>query len=312
MSRLYSRTWYVETVMAILTISRRFPERARRAQVSALAAAAYRLSRRKRIATMRGLEGAFGAELTRTAKAAIAKACFYQFWRDAFWMLPSVSEQRALEAAPLRGEEHLQAALARGKGVILLETTLFGSRMLPRIALHARGYAIHQVHGSGHLGGFEDDPLDERAIRRARGFFDACEGKFVTEIIYLPASDSLAFTRTLRARLERNGIVALAGNGWSRRLLAIPFLGSKAMFPTGPMSLARSFGAIPLAIFGLAPRTGGLEVTIEPIEAAGPSRDAAIQAGIGEYAALVEKYCRTYPEQYYGWRELLPPDAAVA
>jgi lauroyl/myristoyl acyltransferase len=309
MTWLHRRNLYFESVMAILALSRRFPAAGRHAEVRTLAAAAYLLSRRRRIATMRGLDATFGAELSRAAKTAIARAAFYQFWRDTFWMLPSQDEQRALAAAPLRGEGHLRAALARGKGVILLETNSLGSRMLPRIALHARGYAIHQVHGKRHLGGFEIDPRDHRTIPRSRGFFDACEGKFLAEIIYLPDSESLAFTRTLMERLRRNAVLALAGDGrQSQRLLALPFLCGERMFPSGPMSLARSSGATVLVMFGLAPRGGAPEVIIEPaIEVAGASREAAIEAGIRRYVALMEKYCRAYPEQYYGWRELIPP-----
>src|SRR5579862_9712349 len=220
-----SRSLYLGLVIAMLHASRYLPRAARRAEAIALGRAAYLLSRSKRETTARRLDAAFGAELSRAAKDAIAKASFNQFWRETFWMLPSPSEQRALETAPLRGEEHLRAALARGKGVVLLETNALGSRMLSRIALHARGYPIHQVHGHQHLGGFEVDPHDY-AIRRWRGFFDACEGKFVADIIYLPDSDTLAFTRSLIKKLGQNAIVSLAGDGGqSQRLLGLPSLG---------------------------------------------------------------------------------------
>ncbi len=309
MSRERAKDLYFLLVIALLRVSRHLPLRVRDAIASAIGIAAYWISPRKRRLTWHALDGAFGDELTTARKRNIAKSTFYQFWRETLWNAPSAAELALVGRMSLRGEEHLRAALSRGKGVILLETNSLGSRALPRRVLHYHGYALLQVHTRTHVGsGFLVATRQwSWAARRLRRFFETCEKEFLAEIILLPRSDSLAFTRVLLDRLKKNSVICIAGDGRrSQRLIDVPFFGAERAFTTGIVSLARSSGATILPLFCIKNRDGRLEVIVESaIEVdAAAAREASVMEGVRQCATLLERYGRMYPEQFYGWRRL--------
>ncbi len=292
--------------MGLLRVSRRFPIWLRHSIIQAIATAAYLMSRRKRRMALTALDLTFADQLSSSRKHQIARGAFYQFWRETFWMVPSDVELTKIKTMTLRGEEHLRAALNRGRGTILLESNGFGSRGVARRILHAHGYAVCQVHGERHIGsGFIMREKWTRATRWMARFFEAREMDFVAEIIYLPASDSLAFTRVLVDRLKHNSIVCIAVEGRaSQRLIDVPFLGLKWKFSTGMINLARASGATVLPLFGINDRefTAVVEAPIDVASAVG--REASLTAGVRECVRILEQYCRTCPEQYYAWSGL--------
>ena len=224
-------------------------------------------------------------------------------------MAPSTAEHTQIGQMSLCGEEHLRSALSRGKGVILWETNSFGSRVLARRVLYAHGNALHQVHARTHLGsGFVVDARQWNwAARWLSRFFEACEMEFLAEIIYLPSSDSLAFTRVLLDRLKRNSTICSAGDGNQGQLLiGVPFLGVEKVFSTGMISLARTSGATIVPVFCVRENNANIKVIVEPPIDVGSSagRKASLIDGVSQYATLLERYCRMYPEQFYAWSEL--------
>lgn len=58
--------------------------------------------------------------------------------------LPGITRAQALELVDVQGEEHLRAALAKGKGVLLLAGHL-GNWELAGVALAARGYTLRAI-----------------------------------------------------------------------------------------------------------------------------------------------------------------------
>jgi lauroyl/myristoyl acyltransferase len=309
MYRLSRRDPYFAVVIALVKISRRFPIRLRRALVSVIAFAASQVSLQKRRLAREGVERAFGGQLASAQKEKLATGAFYHFWRESFWLAPSKAELKLIAKIPLRGEEHLRSALSLGKGVILLENNQFGSRNLARLVLHARGYAIHQVHAFDHAGSGFDVGRDRSGWGsvRLRDFCQNCEMEFLAEIIRLPKTSSLAFTRELVDRLKRNCIVCIAGGGQlSQRLITLPLFGIGRTFSTGIVSLARSSGAPMLPLFCIDRGDPDIEVIIEPPLEVGsaPTREASVIEGVRQSVVLLEQYCRKYPEQFYGWSDL--------
>jgi lauroyl/myristoyl acyltransferase len=304
-----SEALYFPFVIALLKVSRRLPLWCRRRIVRVIALAAYFISRRKRRLTQLGLDAAFGADLTWAEKRELAKASFYQFWCETFWMVPSSAEVKQIGTMRLRGEEHFRRALSRGRGVILLETNSFGSRVVARRVLHRHGYALHQVHGPNHLGsGFvvSSNRWNWAANWFGR-FLQAREMEFLTEIVLLPDSGSLAFTRILLDRLQQNLVLCMSLEGkLSQRLIDLPFLGIKEGFSTGIVSLARASGAAVLPLFCLRQPDARPEVIIESeIEIdTSVGRDASLLAAVRRCAAILEGYSRRNPEQFYAWSEI--------
>ncbi|MGH7966109.1 MAG: lysophospholipid acyltransferase family protein [Candidatus Binatia bacterium] len=277
--------------------------------VHSLAFAAYRLSRHKRRRSEENLASAFGKELDERQKRTIVKGAFRAFWEDAFSLSLSRTEKEALQGVELSGVGHLRNALQGGSGVILWESGSFGKRSLAKHILHAHGFPLHQVHAEHHTGGFltRRDSVSWVQYHIIRPFFERCEKQFLTEVTYLPNSDSLAFTRRLLDRLRRNAILCITGDmGLGQKLLPQSFLGHTKLFATGMISLAKISGAPILPLFCFRERDGAIRLVIEhPIGIeTGVGREQSLEKSVAEYVGLLESYIRRYPEQYRGWHHI--------
>lgn len=284
--------------------------------IRGIALTAYRLSRRKRRLTEAGVSDAFKNALTQSQKRHIVRGCFYEFWRETFSLSPSSGEKLALEAVELYGVDHLESALKEGKGVILWESGSFGGRNLAKQVLHANGFALHQVHGEYHLGGFLTNRSSATWTRHhiVHPFFEKRERQFVAEIIYLPDSDSLAFTRGFLEQLKRNTILCITADvPYGHKLVPLEFLGRTKLFATGMVSLAKMSGASLLPMFCVQERDGITRVVIEgPLHMkTGVARERSLRQSVAEYAGLLESYIRRYPEQCRSWNDVPPSGAEV-
>jgi len=167
---------------------------------------------------------------------------------------------------------------------------------------------IHQVYAEVHLRGFlTTDPDRSNSWVRdhmIKTEMERSEKPFLAEIIYLPSSDSLVFTRILLDRLKQNAILCIPGDGWSgKKLLPMRFLGHTKLFSTGMVSLAKISGASILPIFCIQEKNGKTSLIIEPpilieIEV---GREQVLEKGVLQYVRLLESYIRKYPEQYRNW-----------
>lgn len=296
-----SLTAYDAYYLTVTALIRATPRARQPFVISALAHAAYRLSREKRQAIEKNLAAAFGNALAPQDHARIVRGTFYAFWRELFdWSLPPLANEKI----ECHGIEHLQAAQQNGSGVILWESNGWGARILPKRILHAHGYALCQIHGAKNLGGFfvrhDASPLRQRV----KNFFDAREARFTSEILYLPEGDSFAFTRTMLARLQANAILCIAGDGRSgHKFVRVPFLGQSVPFASGTVNLARLAGSPILPLFCHFKENGTWCLRIEPPLAldGAPDRAAATRLALTQYAHQLEQQIRAYPEQYRNW-----------
>lgn len=271
--------------------------------VRALASLAYRISRRKRARIERHVSHIFGPSLAPVERARIVRGAFHTFWDEILSFIPW---RGAREPRPeVSGLEHLRTALAAGRGAILWESCSFGRRHIAKQALRQHGFRIHQIHNETHRAGFERD--DDQSWLRDRvvfPYFAKREREFTEEVITLPISESLAFTRRLLATLQRNGILCItADTPQGRRLVSLQILGETNRFATGMVTLSRSCGAPLLPLFCIQDHDGRIQVIIEPpipIPNEG-SREAILESPLRQYALRLEAYIRRYPEQYRDW-----------
>jgi lauroyl/myristoyl acyltransferase len=264
---------------------------------------AYAFSGSKRRIMEKNLTRAFPGGFDEDQQRKILIGAFSGVWREVFSWVFNRQEIAAAQEFKIEGLQHLQEALKLGKGVILWESNGFGMRLLAKRILHANGFPLHQVHGPNHLGGFltEDGCATWFRRRVIKPFFRNCEKQFVTEIIDLPSSGSLAFTRTLQTALSRNSILVVSGDGRvGERLMPIDFLGGPVHFAPGMVSLARWSGAALLPMFCVHGDNGaGLLVIEKPIRIdQDVGRERALESAVGQYAALLEGYIGRYPELY--------------
>jgi hypothetical protein len=210
------------------------------------------------------------------------------------------------------GLGHLQRALENGKGVILWESNSFGQNFLAKQALYQNGFAVHQLYGDNHAGGFAS-PCPASWIRRRfiKSFFEGCERRYVGEILDLPLWEPLPVIRELFERLRQNALICVAGNGtlgWQG--IRKQFLNVNRTFFTGMVNLSRMSGAPILPLFCVRVTEKTAVVIIEPPITVDLSRDRARAAEmcIDRYVALLETYVKKYPEQYSSWHAVGTPD----
>jgi KDO2-lipid IV(A) lauroyltransferase len=188
------------------------------------------------------------------------------------------SDERIRSLGTCDGQEHLDAALARGRGVILLSahfTTLeIGAR-----SLTARGPTNVMYRPTSNL-------VLERFLMRNRS-------RHAKRAI--PRDD----VRTLITALKGNEAVWYAPDQAYRKKGAemIPFFGIPAATNTATSRLARMTRAAVLPYFvERLPGAQGYRLTIQPALDNFPSDDAADDAK--RFNALIEAHARRVPDQY--------------
>ncbi len=160
----------------------------------------------------------------RWAPCQVSRLQFHKKARHIIWgdlaltlcepVTPSAAERSVLRNTEIHGLECLQNALRDGQGAILWESNGFGRRNLVKGLLYEKGFSVNQVHADNHL----ICRLGSRGSASwlghsmIRPFFNAYEKKFVADIVYLPRSNSLTFTRTLLSLLQQNGILCVTGD----------------------------------------------------------------------------------------------------
>ena len=274
--------------------------------ISSIVFSAYRLSSKKRRNMLRNVTLAFNGMLSERRKQVIVKGAFHGFWESMFSLLESPKDRKEYMKAEVYGLDHLHHALRNGKGVILWESKGLRNRILSKRILYGKGFFIHQVHGVNHLGGFLVDDSSATWVRRRliKRFFERCERRFIAEIITLPRSNSLAFTRILLNLLNQNTIICISGDGKTgQRMIPQKFLGRTEFFSTGMVSLAKVSGAVILPMFCIRKKDGEINLVIEkPISVhKGENREEILERSVADYVNLLEAYIRRYPEQYINW-----------
>ena len=248
------------------------------------------------------------AKLSKDRCREIVKSSFHQFWLEAFSMPSDGLSALALQQVHIRGLEHLQSTIAKGKGAILWESNSFGRKFLAKQVLHQDGFSVHQVYGENHVGGFRS-PCPASWLRRCviKRFFDSWEKRYVAEILNLPLWEPMPTIRVHFERLKQNRIVCVAGDGtlgWNS--VRKNFLGGYRTFFTGMASLSRITGAPILPLFCIQEDGDKTVVIIEPPIALDSTtdRDSASELCIDQHVNLLESYIRRYPEQYRNWHGL--------
>ena len=210
------------------------------------------------------------------------------------------------EAAPfdirVEGLDHLAAAVAEGRGVILLGAHLGSFAALRVVTRAGAPVAIRMVMHRGGRGALT-------------ALFEENDPSFAAGVIALPApdGDGIALALALRETLAGGGVVGLLADrrAAGQAVMTADFLGAPAPFPLGPFRLAAATGAPVLLGFGLRLARRRYLVHIEPFAAAiapcpagGAAGErpaepwAALRPHVTRYAERLAGLCREYP---YNW-----------
>jgi KDO2-lipid IV(A) lauroyltransferase len=246
---------------------------------------AFSVFRVRRAVTMRQLSRALGGERTERELKSIAREAYRNFGRMTFEYarFPKLTKRDVDATIRVTGSEHLRAALAGGKGAILVAAHFGNWELAATLAM--MGYPVSFLVGEQH------NTLVDGLMNRLRQ-------RFGVEVIPLTGSLKGVF-RALRA----NRIVAmLSDQDAGKRGIFVDFLGEAASTPYGPARFAVATGA-PL-IPGVAVRHPGgrHELVISPPVAPalpGASPEEAARALTQAYTSVFEDHIRRRPDHYF-------------
>jgi KDO2-lipid IV(A) lauroyltransferase len=250
---------------------RLFPTR-RHAALANLAVALPRATRRERLRLVRGMMRSYNRMM-------------FEFFR-----LPHLTRRELWGSIEVEGREHLEAAVARGRGVILCCTHI-GNWELAAVTLAHWGYTLHAVAG----------------VQLTRWFTQAVRETKSELAIHTVAPED-GFRKLLRA-LEHNDLVALMVDGdiYSHGS-PVEFMGRETSWPAGPGVLAQRTGALIISGYCERLSPGRFRIVMEPaLDPASFPSTVAVNAAV---AAVAERHIREHLDQWCIFRPLWEGAAA--
>lgn len=181
------------------------------------------------------------------------------------------------------GLEHIDRALAGGKGVIVLSAHV-GNWELGGVLMSQKGYPVIGV------------ALPHKH-RKVNDLFN--KQRETLGMVVVP-SLGVAIRKIYQA-LRENKIVALVGDrDFANSGLRLPFLGDHKVIPRGPAVLALRTGAPIIAGFVVRQPDNTFVLEFRPPLDADGSEDNLIR----RYASMIEDLIRKHPDQWLMFREL--------
>ena len=245
---------------------------------------AYTLSRRYRKQAIENLTNAYGKERTPEEINRIAKQTFRNFARAGieFFLVGKMSDDELRRVAPMRGKEHLDAALAKGSGAICLTAHLGNWELLAR-RLVMEGYKLSVIARDS------DDPSMTglfNSVRRSGG--------------YAVLSRDNAVGPALRCLRRNEGLGILPDQNTLGPCVFAEFFGRPAATVTGPAVFSIRTGAPIVPGFAVRTSDGGYEAVIYPAISFNPTgdREADVEALAQAYTTVIENEIRKYPDQW--------------
>ena len=201
----------------------------------------------------------------------------------------------------VHGEDMLHRLLAGGKGLFL-------------IGAHLGSFEVIRAIGRKHQGLRVAMLMHEDNAQKINAMLAAINPEAVQDIIGLGHIDSML---KVRERLDDGGVVGMLvdrtpGND---TLYPVQILGADANLPGGPFRMAALLQRPVVFMTGLYLGGNRYAIHFEPLAdfsaVARGQRDAAVQAAITRYAALLDQYCREAPYNWFNFFDFWQPAPAV-
>ena len=282
---------------------RNFPRRFFLALSAAAADLGFYLFHGFRKRSIQNLTLALGDQLDSREIPAMVRSYLRNFFRafvEIGFAFEASPEQIQTEI-PVRGREHLEAALAKEKGAIALSAHL-GNFFLLGTRLAAEGYPTYVLVNTSR---------DER-LAQLRAQYRLKIGQKT-----IHARPRQQASRELVQVLRRNEVaIVIADEYRSGRGIYVPFFGRTVIARRGPATLALRTGAAVVPSYLVRDPSGELRLIIEPeIEL---SRTGDIKTDVMEntlrFTQWVERTVRSYPNQWnwmtVHWQQA-PPNSFV-
>jgi KDO2-lipid IV(A) lauroyltransferase len=263
-----------------------------------LADAGFFLVPRVRRTSIANLTIALGDEMEASVVDRVARQSMRNFFLD----MPEIGHALRIDREQFRDEvavsglEHLDAALAKGKGVIALGAHL-GNFCLVGARLAAEGYPVSVLvkpPGNLRIAGLMDDYRQKLGQRTVR------------------ARPRLQATRELIRLLRDNEIAVVIADEFRSNGVPTPFFGRLVAARRGPVTLALRTEAAVVPVYMFRQANGRLALVIEPALSLTTSGRLTedIRSNTVLLTAWLEQVVRAHPEQWnwmvVRWQEGLP------
>lgn len=260
----------------------------------------YLFGRRKRKELRENISLAFNGQLSSKEINHIVRHYLQNYYTHQLliFLFPRLDKNYIQRMVTIEGLEHLDQALAQGKGCILVHGH-FGLFQLPLFTLGLLGYRINQITLPS------DQGLSYIGKKVAYNYRMRYEALIPARLI--PAN---TFLRPVFTALKNNEVVMITGDGaggsvYYGKYIFLNFFNHSYPFPSGPISLALKTGAaiLPMFIF----KEGFSRYRIMIGETLTLTRDqhsnSGLQEGMEKFGKLLENNIRKYPCHWRFWDE---------
>ena len=192
------------------------------------------------------------------------------------------SKAHMLERCQVVGIEHLESALAHGKGVLLLSGH-FGNWELLFATLAKRGYPVSAV-------------AREQSNKQTNEVINGLREKGGLHVIPL----GISIRGVIRDLRENKCIVLVADQDAGRDGVFVNFLGRPSSTPIGPAELTLKFGAPIVFTYAVRGRGARHVMHVEPFDLPrGGTHEETVRLVLQQYAERLESCIRRYPDHWF-------------
>ena len=243
------------------------------------------LSPGQRGAALTNYAAVLGVDPADPRVAGVARRAFQNYGRMLmdFLLLGSLSPGELVERMSNDGRDHLDAALALGRGAIMAVPHT-GSWDMAGSYAAALGYSVWAVA--------------ERFPGTLNDAVVATRQRFGLNVITLGRSAVRAITDALAA----NGVVALLCDLEQGPGVEVRFFGRRATVPSGPAAFAIKTGAALLPAYQYSPASGRYHVHLDAALPIAPddTKETLMQRVVDRF----EDFIKERPEQWYAFRHM--------
>lgn len=197
----------------------------------------------------------------------------------------------------IHGAEHVEAARARGQGIIFWGGNMAFNDLIAKIAFHRLG--LETYHYTRPVHGLSNTRFGIRYLNPVRTIIERryLGARVCAEERIREAMD------VLHAITAAGGSASIKTGNRGRNCVAVPFLNAELELATGPVVLAKRWDAALLPSYTLRAADGSYDVTIgAPLESSEEDLGAYCADIVRQYARQLEPLFLADPRQWRGWR----------
>lgn len=212
-----------------------------------------------------------------------------------------INEQFEIFNITLEGESLMLAQSDSGRGALLMGAHMGSFEVMHSLGRRRRGLEVTMA-------------MYEENARKINATLAAINPRLKPDIVCLGRIDAML---NIAERLDRGAFVGVLGDRTlgHEPAQAVTLLGERAYLPTGPMRAAAILRCPVFFMAGLYRGKNNYHVVFEPVAdfSTTPAgvRNVAVRSAIERYAAVLDRYCRSDPYNWFNFYDFWRPQGGV-